>query len=98
MQEKRKAIRQHLPDEELCAQLAEECTELAHAALKYRRAIKGNNPTPVSVEAAIMKIYEELADVMNALDCLGILPDCCAVLNIKEEKLDRWLQRLEDKK
>lgn len=32
-----------LPKEELLCQLAEECTELAQAALKLRRAITGVN-------------------------------------------------------
>lgn len=39
-----------LSREELLAQLAEECSEAAQAALKLRRAGSGENPTPVSEE------------------------------------------------
>ncbi len=41
-----------LPEEELLAQLAEECSEAAKAALKLRRARDGVNPTSVSEEEA----------------------------------------------
>lgn len=37
-----------LPEDELLAQLAEECSEAAKAALKLRRVRNGANPTPVS--------------------------------------------------
>lgn len=39
-----------LPKTEILAQLAEEASELAQAALKLRRALDGTNPTPKSVE------------------------------------------------
>lgn len=38
-------IKQHIPQDELLAQLAEECAELSQAALKLRRALTGINPT-----------------------------------------------------
>ena len=41
-------IREILPQEELLAQLAEEASELAHAALKLRRVYDGRNYTPVT--------------------------------------------------
>ena len=34
-------IKQHIPQDELLAQLAEECAELSQAALKLRRALTG---------------------------------------------------------
>lgn len=37
-------------------QLAEECTELAKAALKMARIIRNENPTPVTEEEAIANI------------------------------------------
>ena len=52
-----------LPEEELLAQLAEECSEAAKAALKLRRARDGVNPTPVSEEEAFSNFVEELADI-----------------------------------
>lgn len=47
---KNDAVFNLLPEEELLAQLAEECSEAAKAALKLRRARDGVNPTPVSEE------------------------------------------------
>lgn len=52
-----------LPEEELLAQLAEERSEAAKAALKLRRARDGVNPTPVSEEEAFSNLVEELADI-----------------------------------
>ena len=44
-------IVKHLSLSERVAQLAEEAAELAQAALKYRRALDGVNPTPVTLVA-----------------------------------------------
>lgn len=41
-----KDVLDYLPREEILAQLAEEASELAQAALKLRRALNGTNPTP----------------------------------------------------
>lgn len=45
-----KKVSDILPKTEILAQLAEEASELAQAALKLRRALDGTNPTPKSVE------------------------------------------------
>lgn len=52
-----KKISDILPKTEILAQLAEEASELAQAALKLRRALDGTNPTPKSVEEC--KIYKK---------------------------------------
>lgn len=44
-------------------QLAEECNELAKAALKYARILRGENPTPVTRTEAMEAISEEWSDV-----------------------------------
>lgn len=44
-----KKISDILPKTEILAQLAEEASELAQAALKLRRALDGTNPTPKSI-------------------------------------------------
>ena len=44
-----KKVSDILPKTEILAQLAEEASELAQAALKLRRALDGTNPTPKSV-------------------------------------------------
>lgn len=67
-------IKQHLPQDELLAQLAEECAELSQAALKLRRALTGINPTPVTAEEARKNLVEEAADVYNVLGLLLVLP------------------------
>lgn len=41
-------------------QLAEECTELAKAALKMARIIRKENPTPVTEKEAIANIRENI--------------------------------------
>jgi hypothetical protein len=47
----------------LLEQLAEECTELAKAALKLARIERDENPTPVTRDEAIEALCEELGDV-----------------------------------
>lgn len=54
--------------------LAEECTELAHAALKLARAERGENPTPVKLEECQAAVLEEWADVIIAVGEVGELP------------------------
>lgn len=44
-----KKVSDILPKTEILAQLAEEASELAQAALKLRRAINGKNTTPRSI-------------------------------------------------
>ena len=67
-------IKQHIPQDELLAQLAEECAELSQAALKLRRALTGINPTPVTAEEARKNLVEETADVYNVLGLQRITP------------------------
>ena len=64
-------IRERLSDDELLCQLAEECAELAQAALKVRRAMTANNYTPVSSDEARAKFLEECADVLLCLDAIA---------------------------
>lgn len=79
--------------------LAEECTELAHAALKASRFLRGTNPTPLSWAEIQESLREEWADVYL---CTNIINrnERDRWINFDEEtyqyKLDRWLTRLED--
>lgn len=82
---------------ELCA---EECVELAHAALKMARKLRGENPTPKSMDDILEDLTEELGDVQINIDKIleyGIVPkkDVDAV---KEFKRKRWEERLREKK
>lgn len=90
-------ITERLPQTELLAQLAEEATELAHAALKLRRAYDGTNPTPVSRGDALGAVKEEIADVWLVLELLDLDQYDVYCNRIKREKLDRWVRRLEGK-
>lgn len=47
--------------------LAEECAELAHAALKLARVERGENPSPITQSACEAQVIEEMADVRICL-------------------------------
>ena len=53
-------IRNHIGEDEVLAQMAEEAAELAQACLKLRRALMNVNPTPVSEQEAVAKLAEEV--------------------------------------
>ena len=88
-------IKQHIPQDELLTQLAEECAELSQAALKLRRALTGINPTPVTAEEARKNLVEETADVYNVLGLLLDAVDNAEIYSIIRRKKERWLNRLE---
>lgn len=88
-------IKQHIPQDELLAQLAEECAELSQAALKLRRALTGINPTPVTAEEARANLVEEIADILNVSDLLLEIDDVDEIYDIVQRKRERWLKRLE---
>lgn len=96
--EKMQYIIDSLPLEELLAQLAEEASELGHAALKLRRAVDGSNPTPVTVLEAVDDLREEIADVWLLIQTLGFDQgrDVEVYHEIISRKVDRWVMRLED--
>ena len=86
-----------LPETELLAQLAEECSELAQAALKLRRAMDKTNPTPISREDARAKLIEEIADVFNCIDFIVKIErlDVSEMFQIVKDKRERWDKRLD---
>ena len=75
-------------------QLAEECVELAHALLKYARALRGQNPTPVTMEEAWEKCNGEFSDVLTCAEVAGLQSD----LSLMWEKRQRWIERLQETK
>ena len=87
-------IKDYLPEKEILAQLAEECAELAQAALKLRRALDGTNPTPRSEAECREALQEEIADV---LVCCAELPDGDGerIAYWTDAKRRRWRERLE---
>lgn len=88
-------IRRTLPQTELLAQLAEEASELAQAALKLRRVLDGRNITPVTNHEAWVALAEETRDVFLCMMTLDLI----STENVEDdkhitEKLTRWVTRL----
>lgn len=83
-----------LDEREKLEALAEECTELAQAALKLIRAKDySRNVTPIDEQEALANLYEELNDVVSCLYILGVtLPDYTD--NEHYAKWKRWAERL----
>ncbi len=73
-------------------QLAEECAELSHAALKTARILRKENPTPATYEDSMKSVQEEFSDVYQCAAELRLKPD---IKQIKE-KNERFLQRIEE--
>lgn len=91
-------LRELLPLEEQLAQLAEEAAELSFAALKYRRAMSCKNPTPLTEDEALELLKEEVSDVIQCIDVIGILDDTdqlVETLAMQNAKYDRWIERIE---
>lgn len=71
-------------------QLAEECAKLAQAALKCARIVRGENPTPMTMDAAEANLKEEYTDVLLVADEL----DLRNIPAIYTAKLRRWYDRI----
>lgn len=95
-EEKIKFVREKLSAKEMLIQLAEECNELSQACLKLVRNGTRNqsNKTLNELDSDFM---EELADVQL---CIQIFPEYVRsepeLDEIKEYKLNRWVQRLNE--
>lgn len=79
----------------LLEQLAEECSELAQAALKLARLERGENPTPKTFIECLNALIEELADVEL---CISVIETSRAldVSLFSAEKEKRWAQRIRE--
>lgn len=84
-------ILQEIGEPAVLEQLAEECTELAQAALKLARILREENPTPVSRKEARARLVDEKQDVMNCLYVHGNV-------GLNYEKLKRWEDRIREDK
>lgn len=74
--------------------LAEEAAELAQAALKLARKLRGENPSDLNEFVCIIHLEEEIADVEWYIDQLAGMVDSTKVENIKEYKHQRACKRL----
>ena len=77
---------------------AEECTELAHAALKLARYLRGENPTPEEMDSLLVNLHEEMADV---LVCSNVLVEAeliypSMIERLEKSKIERWAERLKE--
>lgn len=84
-------IRRTIGREAALEQLAEEAAELAQAALKVSRILRGINPTPTHLDDAERALVEELSDVILCAQVAGLIPE----QDIMITKLRRWAERLE---
>lgn len=75
-------------------QLAEEATELAHAALKLARIERGENPTPVLKEVAMDHLIEEYTDVVQCAEELRLVPNREQIKLKKMRFEERWEEEL----
>lgn len=90
-------VKENVDFKERLAQLAEEATELAKAALKYRRTLDDENPTPVSKDEAFKNLLEEIDDVALCLDIVSLKWRIEFNSLQKEQKLRRWVERIKEK-
>ena len=79
----------------LLEQLAEECSELAQAALKLARLKRGENPTPKTEEECVKDLLEELGDVNL---CMSVIEAnrCIHIRCLSVDKKARWAQRIRE--
>ena len=91
----KEAILQKIGPAAMYEQLAEECAELAQAALKLARIERGENPTPKTREQAWADFLEETADVELVLAQIPrTMADFDAIRETREKKKQRWKERL----
>lgn len=93
------AVSDNVSAQALLCQLAEEASELSMAAMKVMRAAYlEDNPTPVTKEAAIQNLEEEIGDVLVAIDAILANTDLQVsnqqILKTYNDKFLRWLHRI----
>lgn len=76
--------------------LNEECVELAKAAIKLSRDLRGENPTCKDPEDLVRNLHEETADVLLIVEdlCFDGFINSDDVEVWKEMKLNRMWERL----
>ena len=82
-------IKRVIGEAALYEQLAEECAELAHAALKKARKLRGENQTPLADTEINDQLIEEFTDLILVSDILSMEPS----QKILAYKLQRWAHR-----
>lgn len=91
----RAQIRNSVPASALYEQLAEECCELAQAALKCARYLRDENPVCNEDLSWYRQLREEYNDVLNVAGALDITQMENEEMQL--EKTHRWVERLRNK-
>ena len=83
---------------EMLIQLAEECSELSQACLKYVRYLNDVNPTFKTEDVILDNLHEEYADVRICLEELkdGKVIDVDKVVDWMQRKRDRIEERFSE--
>ncbi len=79
----------------LLEQLAEECSELAQAALKLARKERGENPTPKTLGECFKDLIAEMADVKLCIWVVEASRSFDLSYNC-DRKRERWAQRIRE--
>lgn len=94
IEESIKEIREKVPVPDIFDQLAEEAAELAQAANKMARVMRGTNPANIDEKEAMENVIEEYTDIhVVAKDILELQVDGLQA----DYKIDRWAKRLKEK-
>lgn len=93
MQEYLNFVRANISKASRYEALAEEAAELAQASLKVARVLRGENPTPVTLDEAMQDLEEEYADVELCAEAAMVRFRS----DINRNKLIRWKRRIEGK-
>lgn len=82
----------------LLEQTAEEAIEFAHSCQKLARKLRGENPTPVSIDECRRNVLSEWADVDVCVTELTEAPwwDDSFVSAVEDFKTNRWEARLHE--
>lgn len=87
-------ISDSISEHRLYEQLAEECCELAQAALKMSRYLQEEDSVAMTKEEIYSKLDEEMTDVFVCLDTLYRRPNIDMELAAK--KANRWKDRINE--
>lgn len=80
--------------QDICIQLAEECSELAQASLKVARNIGRVNKSRKPHNKSLKDLKEEIGDVLNCLNVMQIEPNS----DLMKQKMKRWVSQLAETK
>lgn len=94
----KKIIISEMSEPAMLEQLAEECAELGHAALKMARIVRGDNPSPVSKTTAYNNLREEIADVNVCVGLVSSMYNMQNTFKIEDGKIIRWANRITENK